>query len=130
MKKILLLAMFMVTFTQLCFAQESEAYKRVRANALAYEKSKEFKPPQVFPRPYHLTPMIAPDGTFYSPRYLDYDRRAAELYKVSGASIYSYGLRSMYNRNQLERQLDLERYNWELRKHYYLHNTTPWLRSN
>ncbi len=107
----------------------SQADINVERSARKFESLKEFKPDPVFPRPYHVSPMQQADGSFYSPRYLDYDLKAAENFKVSGAAIYSYGLRSMYERNQLERRLDLERSSWQARKHYYLHNNTPWLRS-
>jgi hypothetical protein len=57
---------------------------------------------------YNRFPMIAPNGTFNSIRYLDLNREAGALYNISGAAIHAYGLRSMYERNQLERMLDNE----------------------
>lgn len=74
-------------------------------------------------------PIIRPDGTFHSARFLDTNREAAELYGVSGAAINAYSQRSFMERNSLERKLDGERNSWEYRRWYYLHNPTPWKRS-
>lgn len=70
-------------------------------------------------------PMIRADGTFHSPRFLDYRQEAAKLYKVSGSAIADYQKKSMFLRNQLERGLDLEHTNWEIRKNFYLQGP-PW----
>jgi hypothetical protein len=81
------------------------------------------------PQVYIRDPIIGPDGVFRSTRFLDINKNAAELYKVSGAAINAYSVRSMLERNALEGRLDAERAAWEMRKYYYLHNTTPWLKS-
>ena len=70
--------------------------------------------------------MVRPDGTFHSIRYVEMDRRAGELFGISGAAINAYTCESFQTRNALERQLDAEWAHWQARKLFYLHNPTPW----
>lgn len=69
---------------------------------------------------YNLNPIIRPDGTFSSPRFLDYNPRANELYSRSGAAIKAYGIQSTKYRNDLDRRLDLELSNMKIRHNWYL----------
>ena len=69
---------------------------------------------------YNMNPIIRPDGSFSSPRFLDYNPRANELYGKSGAAIKAYGIQSMKYRNDLERRLDLEYSNMKIRHNWYL----------
>jgi hypothetical protein len=74
---------------------------------------------------YNINPIIRRDGTFHSPKLSDLDSRVGELYKVSGAAINAYTYQSFMARNALERKLDSEWNEWQSKKAYYLHNSTP-----
>lgn len=103
----LIIMLFMVSPT---FAQTTKPIPVAKTNVVVY--------------PRYVMQRL--DGSFSSPRFLDQDAHAGELYKVSGAAIKAYGLNSMKARNSLERSLDTERSCWEATKWYYLHNPTRW----
>lgn len=78
---------------------------------------------------YDRNPIVHLDGSFNSPRFLDLNKKAGELYQVSGAAINAHSYQSFRERQNLEYKLDSQRAAWQSRRAYYLNNTTPWLPS-
>lgn len=140
----LILTLMMILFASTCSAQQTKSWNWDAREAKHFFVEKQVNKSRKSPtirvaKPIRLVPVVKKDvvvypryimqrldGSFSSPRFLDSNSQARELYGVSGAAIKAYGLNSMKARNSLERSLYAERNCWEATKWYYLHNPTPW----